>query len=124
MLASGFGALLYSNNRGKWTPENSGLTKKIIKSFAVNGNNIFAGTRGDGVYLTTDFGKKWVPKNNGLLSLNLLSRCTRGSDLFAGTDKGLFLSTDNGSNLTQMNQGLSNKYINTLLANSSFMIAY
>ena len=49
-----------------WTAVNAGLTNNIVLSLAVNDNNIFAGTFGGGVFLSTDNGTSWSAVNAGL----------------------------------------------------------
>ena len=44
-----------------------------IKSFAVSGTNIFAGTVGGGVFLSTDNGTSWTQVNNGLTNTDMSS---------------------------------------------------
>ena len=61
---------------------------------------MFAGTP-DGVFLSMNNGTSWV--NAGLVHTYILSLCVSSTEigktnLFAGTaDKGVFLSTDNGT---------------------------
>ena len=68
-----------------------------LKSIAISGSNIFAGTS-DGVYLSTDNGNNWTAVNNGLSgnSLFVESIAISGSNIFAGTYRGgVFISNDN-----------------------------
>ena len=46
------------------------------------------------------------------MNTDVLSLAVSGSDIFAGTDDGVFLSTDNGTNWTQVEMGL--RYIQAL----------
>ena len=51
----------------------SGLEQQAeVFSFAVNGNDLFAGTN-RGVYLSTDPGANWVPSNTGQDNLLVIS---------------------------------------------------
>jgi hypothetical protein len=63
----------------------------------VSGSNLFAGTRGGGVFLSTNNGTSWTQKNNGLNNNRVLSLAVSGTNLFAGTDSGAYLSTNNGT---------------------------
>ena len=45
---------------------NNGLSNPAVVALAINGSNVFAGTLGGGVNLSTDNGGSWVPVNNGL----------------------------------------------------------
>ena len=57
------GVVTYKSQDGRsWKLENQGLQNWEIPKVAVDPsapNRIFAGTRGDGVWLSEDFGKSW-----------------------------------------------------------------
>ena len=85
-----------------WTQVNNGLTHTDVRTLAVSGTNIFAGTDGGGVFLSTDNGTSWTAVNTGLTNRIVQSLAVSGTNLFAGTwGGGVFLSTDNGTNWTQ-----------------------
>ena len=80
-----------------------------VTSLAISGSNIFAGTDGDGVFLSTNSGNTWVAMNNGLspssFGLNVYSLAINGSNLIAGTKNGgVFLSTNNGISWTEISR--------------------
>jgi len=78
-----------------------------INVIVINGNNIFAGTYGGGVFLSGDNGENWEAVNTGLpANSNILSLSISGTTIFAGTNSGVFSSADNGSNWTEVNTGL------------------
>ena len=91
---------------GQWVQINPNLQANC---FEVSGTNIFAGSYGGGVFLSTDNGESWNPVNNGL-DLNVTSLAVSGSNIFAGTlsgaTGGVYLSTDNGNSWTPVNNGL------------------
>jgi photosystem II stability/assembly factor-like uncharacterized protein len=89
-----------------WVEADSGLTNSIVSSFAVIGDNLFAGTIGDGVFLSTDDGVTWKEVNSGLLNKDINSLASTGTNLFAGTFQGIYLSTNNGTSWTSANMGL------------------
>jgi hypothetical protein len=64
-----------------------------INCIAIRGNNIFAGTSGSGVYLSSNFGNSWIAANNGLSSSRVYALAINGDTIFAGTDDGVYLST-------------------------------
>jgi len=70
----------------------------IVNALVVSGSDVFAGTYGGGVYLSTNYGRSWGAINSGLTNMFINSLAARGNDLFAGTDGGLFHSPDNGIN--------------------------
>ena len=74
----------------------------LIMSFASSGTNIFAGTYGGGVFVSSDNGTNWVPVNSGLTTLDVWALAANVTNLYAGTHDGMFLSTDNGKNWTSM----------------------
>ncbi len=74
-----------------------------IKSFAVSGNNIFAGGAG-GVFLSTNNGNIWTAVNTGLADTAVYALAINGNNIFAGTyGAGVFLSTNNGFSWTAVN---------------------
>ena len=93
---------------------NNGLVGYNVYSIAVCGNNIFAGTNNH-VCLSTDNGANW----NDMLwtGNNVQSLLINGMNIFAGTSGGgVYLSTDNGTTWTQINNGLSNSVITSIAA--------
>lgn len=87
---------LTTNNGANWTAVNSGLTNTKVRSLSVLGNNLFAGTYGDGVFRSTDNGANWSEVNTGLTSDYIYSLLFSDSNLFAGTLSGIFISTNRG----------------------------
>ncbi len=80
----------------------------------VNGNTVFAGTMGGGVYRSTDNGNSWTQVNNGLTMLHVYALTANSNYLFAGTyhdgnvsGQGVFRSSDNGQTWTAVNNGMS-----------------
>ena len=83
-------------------------------SLYTNGNTIFAGTMGGGVYRSTDNGDNWTQVNNGLTMLHVYALTANSNYLFAGTyhngninGQGVFRSSDNGQTWTAVNNGMS-----------------
>jgi photosystem II stability/assembly factor-like uncharacterized protein len=95
------GVYLSTNNGNNWTT--TSLNNKSVYSLALNGNYAYAGT-GGGVYYSQDSGYTWTRSslNNDLV----YSLAVSGSVVYAGTElNGVFLSTDNGLNWSQLNDG-------------------
>jgi photosystem II stability/assembly factor-like uncharacterized protein len=108
-----------------WT-KTSGINAGSINALAVSGRNIFAGTGGGGVFLSTNNGTSWTAVNSGMpANSNIHSFAVRGSNIFAGTvGRGVFLSTNNGSNWTAVNNGLpANASVYSLAVNDSNIFA-
>ena len=82
--------------------------------------NLFAGTIGGGVFLSTNNGTNWTAVNTGLTNTDVRSFAISGTNLFAGTyGGGVFLSTNNGTNWTAVNTGLTNSSVHALVISST-----
>lgn len=84
----------------QWVPVTQGMGNLNIYSLTCSGSNIFAGTLGHGVYLSSNTGTNWI--HIGLDSQNVRSLIVSGKNIFAGTQaNGIYLSSDEGTNWTQ-----------------------
>jgi photosystem II stability/assembly factor-like uncharacterized protein len=107
----------------QWIKTNEGFGG-VIYSLVVKDTNLFAGTRDNGVILSTNDGINWTAINKGLLDTNILTLVIKGTDIFAGThDGGIFRSTDNGGNWNAVNIGLTCTHVYALAANESNLFA-
>jgi hypothetical protein len=93
----------------------NGLHDTPVTSFAVSGQNIYAGSLSHGgVVLSTDSGKTWVAVNNGLSYEygipEVYAFAASGTNLFAGTGDGVFLSRDSGASWVEVNAGITDQY--------------
>ncbi len=82
------GVFRSTNNGTQWTAVNNGLPSIApwVLTFAVNGNNIFAGGTGPGVYLSTNNGSSWANTDSGFeFGGTIYSLAASGSYLLAGT---------------------------------------
>ncbi len=80
-----------------WETVHNGLTNIIIGSIAGSGNNIYVGTRGSGVFCSTNNGESWT--HIGLDGLNALSLAVKNNMVFAGTaEAGVYVTENNGGN--------------------------
>ena len=97
LAATSTGIFRSTDNGKNWA--SSGLPNVVVTTFAVDGGNVYAGTYGGGVFLSTNGGSSWIPKSSGLSDLNVLSIAVNGTTLFAGTDYqgGVFISTHSGT---------------------------
>ena len=115
------GGLYFSSNSGSnWTAINDGLPANIgVFTIAVQGNNIYIVVNGN-IYLSSDNGNNWTSINNGLTDINkgvsdnkyppnynVNTIAVQGNIIYAGTGgSGMYLSNNNGSNWTAINDGL------------------
>ncbi|MGB9702634.1 MAG: WD40/YVTN/BNR-like repeat-containing protein, partial [Candidatus Kapaibacteriota bacterium] len=77
-------------------------------SIAVIDNYIYAGTNGNGVFVSNDNGNTWSQKNTVLSNSVIFSLENFGSDILAGTRGDIFLSTDNGNSWARLGYKISN----------------
>jgi hypothetical protein len=101
------GVFLSTNSGNSWTPANSGLTNKSVRSFAVSGTNLFAVT-GNDISLSTNNGSSWTAVNTGSPPVNSLA--VDGTNLFVvtGDSAAVYISTNNGATWTRAPTGLPN----------------
>ena len=115
------GVFLSTNYGDSWTEidggdfmmGDTGFTRKDIRALAVTPNgtggmNLFAGTDGAGVFLSTNADTNWTAVNNGLINIYVNFLVVRpdgigGTNLFAGTNGGVFFSTNSGTSWTAVN---------------------
>ncbi len=85
-----------------------------VRSFVVNGNNLFVGTRNYGVYLSTNDGTNW--SQTSLTNGYSCPVTANGNNIFAGTsyNYGLYKTTNNGLSwtLTPLNQQVFSLAVN------------
>ena len=96
-----------------------------VRSLAVCGTNLYAGTDGDGVFLSINNGSDWSAASTGLTNPYVYSLAVSGRNLFAGTcmGNGVFLSTDNGATWTQVSTGLTTNDVSALAISGSYLFA-
>ena len=58
---------------------------------------------------------EWTAGDSGLMNANVYALAVIGNNLFAGTMFGVFLSTNNGTNWTAVDSGLTKTYVLVLL---------
>ena len=137
---SGTGLYLSTNDGTNWIQVDSGMEQNhyggtnypVVYSIGTNPNGaggatLFAGTYGNGVYLSNDNGTSWVPADSGLASLSYTyfdAFAIIGANLFVGANlNGVFLSTNNGATWTAVNSGMNNLYVQCLEAVGTSLFA-
>ena len=99
---------LCSTAPAQWVATN-GPSDAPIECFAVNGNNLYAGTSRGGVFLSTNNGTSWTHVDSGLRDTTVTVLALSGTNLFAGTyGDGVFLSTNNGTSWSPVDSGMTN----------------
>ena len=85
------------NCKADWVQMN-GPKGATVNCLTSNGNIIFAGTDGAGVFYSLNNGLQWVNVNQVWNSLKVQALLIKGSNLYAGTEWGLYVSSNNGLN--------------------------
>ena len=93
-----------------------------ITSLAVIKSNLFAGNLGFGLYLSADTGKIW--KNLTWQYITFMDLAVIDTVLFTGTEEGgVFMTTNNGKNWNPVRTGLTNYFVNCLIASGNKLLA-
>ncbi len=77
-----------------------------VDAMLANGNNIFAGTRYNGIYLSIDNGLNWTAVDSGLTDINIGAFTKSGNNIYVGTSSSVFRSTDNGQSWTSLGNNI------------------
>ncbi len=87
-------------------------SKKVnIQAIAISDTNWFIGTRGCGIFRSTNFGKTWIPVNYGLIDPVIEAMTINQNNLVVSTQKGLYISKNNGASWRSINTGLGRDYL-------------
>ena len=113
--------LVAMNANGQWI-QTTDIYGGTVYALAASGVNLFAGTMGNGVHLSTNNGNNWAAVNNGLGSTFIRCLIFSGGNLFAGCS-GVYLSTNNGTNWTAVNNGLTSTAISSLASSGINLFA-
>ncbi len=126
------GMYLSADMGASWNTANNGLLERAVTSLTAiptgSGHvNLYAGTAGGGVFLSTDQAADWTPVDTGwpanipiVASLSSSSLSGGGYSLVAGTNMmGIFLSTDLGSSWHEINDGLPDTSISCVSTSDS-----
>jgi photosystem II stability/assembly factor-like uncharacterized protein len=65
------------------------------------GSYVLAGTKNNGIFLSTNNGGSWTPANNGLTSANIYMLAYYDSVIYTATYTGVYTSSDYGSSWTR-----------------------
>ena len=122
-----FASILASVNgfysQSQWVQVNNGLTHTDVRTLAVSGTNIFAGTGNGGVFRSTNNGTSWTAVNTGLTNNQVLALIVVGNDIYAGTYGGVFRSSDLGLNWQPLNNGLTSLMVLALYQSGNYIYA-
>ena len=102
---------------GAW-PTVDSRARSVLAIDPANPMTPYSGTRGAGVFQSTDGGANWSAANSGLPDTTVRALAidpTNPMRLYAGTlGDGVFKTTDGGANWSAANDGLNHTYVLTL----------
>lgn len=113
--------LFRSTDKGDtWTKSNEGIPDWArIDVLGMSGNTLFAGTS-EGLYRSIDEGQHWT---GSLQGWQIMSFAVDANKLYAGAYwGGVFVSSDDGTTWTQMNNGLSGS-VSAIAVNGNILLA-
>ena len=110
--------------RSQWMQTNL-QNSSTVKSIAVKGDTIYAGTIFGEIFKSVNGGNNWFSVNNGYTSsFSIDALLIKDSDVYAGIDAGgVYKTTNGGSNWFPVNNGLRGLYIHALVDNNSEIFA-
>jgi len=107
-----------------WTKMDNGLPSGSVRAIFKSGSLIFAGSYGNGIFVSSDNGDSWSAANSGLTDLHILSFSGNDTKIIAGSETGgVFVSVDHGLTWIPANEGLSNNNIPSLIVSDSYLYA-
>ncbi len=81
----------------QWQPVNLGLPDQVdVNAITVLNGLLIIGTNKHGIFISSDDGRLWNQSNVGLPDIPIRSLISVKDNLYAGTDKGIYVSPDNG----------------------------
>lgn len=114
------GMTWYMITNGLWDPREN----IIPYSWAVGDTFIFAGTSGRGVVRARDSAGVWFPATAGLPDSSTVTALALYKDsLFAATQKGIFVSSNNGDSWAADNTGLSDTVVLAFVVSGNMLFA-
>jgi len=95
-----------------------------ITCIASKENYIFLGNYDNGIHISTDAGKSWENQSiQNIEDIRISSLIFYNNTLIAGTNYGVFTTNDFGKNWTELNNGLTSLYVNSLTINDRYLYA-
>jgi len=103
--ATSNGLFISKNNGSNWAL--SGIPGINIITVKADNNKIYAGTWGEGVFVSSDDGTSWEKKNNGLTALTVYAIAfDTNHNLYVSAGANVFVSKDGGNNWVSFSQGI------------------
>jgi len=121
----GSGGVIRTTNNGTAWLSSTGLPNFSVTALRFVGSKMLAGTFGEGVYISTDFGVSWEPSNTGMESAEVTFIAQQDTmNIFASTrNQGIYRSTDGAETWHQINEGLPTDAVWSIRITSSHIYA-
>jgi photosystem II stability/assembly factor-like uncharacterized protein len=114
---NGNGIFKSADNGDTW--KSIGLAGIEVPSIAVQPNgNILAGTKYGGIFKSTNDGQNWTGLTGPATYITTILADT-GGIIYAGSVSGIYKSTNNGSSWTDINSGIYDGYISSIIADTN-----
>jgi hypothetical protein len=108
MIVGTWGGGLFLSNATDTSWTFSGVDLSSIDDIMIDGDNIYAGSYGEGISLSTDGGKNWNKIVTGLSEHYVHAIVKSKTNIIAGTSSGIFSSSNFGQNWTSIDSGITN----------------
>jgi len=105
----------------QWEPCNNGLTVDNINSIVVNGNDLIASVKWEGIFISTDRGDSWVKSNVSNIGSDITKLFIKDNLIFACTQEGIYYSTDNGVTWIEQDIGIPSTIVSSLVSLGDFL---
>jgi hypothetical protein len=108
LIAGAWNSGIYrsTDHGASWVQVNTGTMSKTVRTLAVCGSTILAGTD-RGIFVSADSGANWNAANTGLTSWPILSLGLRDSIVYAGAQHGIYRSADLGAHWEYCSNGMN-----------------
>lgn len=107
-----------------WSVKNTSLGTSACP-LITNGGYIYAGTPGQGVFLSTDKGNNWIPENNGLpLNFPVIDLIAKNTDFYVCGTGGLFHSTDNTNTWENISLSGTSQALSAIVAGDTIITCF
>lgn len=93
------------DNGATWAAFQPAIGFADILDFAVSGNRVFASTNGE-LISSIIFAPSWQVVNMPAATQFSFSVCNQGTELFLGSNRGVAVTSNNGSSWTEINNGI------------------
>lgn len=107
-----------------WVQHANTLLPGSVTALFSSGTEIYAGTFGEGLFISTNNGSSWTNIKSNLPNSSIKTIYVNDTDIFLGMNYyGVIKSSDGGAEWTALNAGLSNRYVQSLANLDSWIFA-